>query len=91
MFGQSQLCDRLKRETRYGIIGDASVSAANPSSELMKMNKTYRQFIKDSEYDQEDKEILMEVFESGNKTIESFDKIESRQRMQEALQSLYSN
>ena len=32
----------------------------------------------------------MEVFESGNKTIESFDKIESRQKMQEALQGLYS-
>ena len=32
MLGQLQLCDRLKRETKYGIIGDASVSAANPSS-----------------------------------------------------------
>lgn len=75
MFSQQQLCERLKREARYGIIGGPGVSAANPSSDLMKLNKTYREFINGSSYNDEDKEILMEVFESGNKAIEAFDRI----------------
>ena len=41
----------------------------------MKLNKTYREFINGSSYNDEDKEILMEVFESGNKAIEAFDRI----------------
>ena len=41
----------------------------------MKLNKTYREFIRDSEYNEEDKEILMEVFDAGNQVIEQFDKI----------------
>ena len=75
MFSQQQLCDRLKREAQYGIIGDASVSAANPASDFMKLNKTYREFIKDSSYSDEDKEILLEVFESGNNVLETYDRI----------------
>ena len=75
MFGQRQLSERLMRETKYGIIGDATVSAANPASELMKINKTYRQFIKESEYADEDKDILLDVFETGNKTLETFEKV----------------
>lgn len=48
MLSQKQLCERLKREARYGIIGEAGVSVANPSSDLMKLNKTYRQFIREA-------------------------------------------
>ena len=41
----------------------------------MKLNKTYREFIKDSSYSDEDKEILLEVFESGNNVLETYDRI----------------
>lgn len=33
----------------------------------------------------------MEVFDAGNKTLETFDRIEARQSMQEALQGKFSN
>lgn len=87
--GQQQLCDRLKREVKYGILGDQSVSAANPASDLMKVNQTYRQFIKNADYNEEDKAILLEVFESGNKAIDDFDKIQAKLVSQETLQSLH--
>ena len=56
----------MKREYQYGIIGDPSVSVATPSSDLVKINKTYREFLKDANYQEEDKQILLEVFEAGN-------------------------
>ena len=69
------LCSRLKAEAKYDIIG-ADLSVANPFSDLMKLNKTWKEFIQDSDsYEAEDKEILMEVFTDGNKLIEDFDKI----------------
>ena len=67
----------LKREVRYGIIGDASISIANPSSQLMRINKTHREFIKSSEYSQEDKDLLMLIFESGDKLVNDIDKIDA--------------
>ena len=47
----------------------------------MKINKTYRQFIKESEYAEEDKDILLDVFDAGNKTLETFDKVLARLSM----------
>lgn len=63
---------------------------ANPSSELMKLCKTYRQFIKDSGYSEEDKEILMEIFESGNQMIQTAKRINGRLLNSENLQNKYS-
>ena len=39
------LCSRLKAEAKYDIIGGADVSVANPFSDLMKLNKTWKEFI----------------------------------------------
>lgn len=55
----------------------------------MKVNQTYRQFIKNADYNEEDKAILLEVFESGNKAIDDFDKIQAKLVSQETLQSLH--
>ena len=73
----------------YGILGDQSVSAANPASDLMKINQTQKEFIANADYTDEDKAILLEVFENGNKAIDDFDKILAKQKMQETLQSLH--
>ena len=56
----------------------------------MKVNKTYRQFIKESEYSDEDKEILMEIFEAGNSIIEIAEKVNMRLINQESLQARYN-
>lgn len=89
MLSQKQFYERLKREARYGIIGDAGVSVANPSSDLMKLNKTYKQFIAEASYNQADKKILLEIFETGNMVIDNFDRLEERLATQETLKGLY--
>ncbi len=42
-----------------------------------------------TDYTDEDKAILLEVFENGNKAIDDFDKVLAKQKMQETLQSLH--
>ena len=84
------MCDRLKREMTYGILGDQALSVASPNSDLMKLNQTCREFIKSSSYNDDDKEILMEIFELGNRVTEEFDKVQAHQHMSEALQNLHS-
>ena len=58
VIAQRQLCDRLKREATYGIMGDPEVSVATPTSDLMKLTYSFDEFIASSEYDAPDKEEL---------------------------------
>lgn len=70
-----KLCERLKREAKYGICGDQNVSVASPHSDLMKLNKTYKEFILDADYDEPDKQILLEIFDAGEMAIDNFDRL----------------
>ena len=63
---QQHLADRLKREIKYGINGEASVSTTS-ISDIAKLNNTVEDFIsKSSEYEDEDKELLKQIFTDGN-------------------------
>ena len=86
---QQKMCDRLKREVKYGIAGDSNVSVAHPTSDLMKLTKTYREFITDADYDDADKEILLEIFTNGDMKIEMFDRLVKHLELQESLKTLY--
>ena len=69
------MTDRLKREMRYGIHGDPTASKTS-ISDLAKLNSTVKDFITQSkEYEEEDKDLLLEIFRDGNQLVHNFDSI----------------
>ena len=75
MKSQLHITDRLKREMKYGINGDTSVSKTS-ISDLARLNSTVNDFITQSEeYEEEDKDLLKEIFRDGNQLIFQFDSI----------------
>ena len=58
----------------------------------MKLDKTWRNFIKEADdFDEEDKSILLEIFERGDQVISTFDRADKCQEMQEIIQGLHFN
>ena len=85
-----KLCDRIKREVKYKIIGDRGAdSILTNLSDFMKMTKTQEDFIRQSGYEEADKEILLDIFEAGKRAVENFDKLEDQIKMQEELSEKY--
>ena len=51
---------------QYGINGDATVSKTS-ISDMARLNDTVNEFIKNSEeYEEEDKDLLRDIFRNGN-------------------------
>ena len=60
---------------RYGIHGDPTASQTS-ISDLAKLNSTVNDFISEStEYEDEDKDLLKEIFRDGNQLVHQFDSI----------------
>lgn len=51
----------------------------------MKLMKTWREFIKGSEYAEEDQNILLEIFEDGHIVADRFDQVQIRLILSETL------
>ena len=72
---QLYFTDLLKREMKYGINGDVSASKTS-ISDLAKLNSTVEDFITESqEYEDEDKDLLKDIFRSGKLVVQQYDTI----------------
>ena len=65
--------DKLKREVRYGINGESAVSQTS-ISDMAKLSNSVTDFILNSaEYSEEDKKMLLDMFDDGKQVILQYD------------------